>query len=82
MHMFTTKQLCNATKSTITPANKNTKVKMIDQQDRDNVVALIIKAANGSLDEWLDTLSDDELEYALKLLKAYNASREKFINSL
>lgn len=55
---------------------------MTDQNDRDNVVALIMRAANGSLDEFLETMSQEELEYALNLLQTYNASKENFINSL
>lgn len=55
---------------------------MTDKTDVENLVVLIARAADGTLTDWLDTLEEEELEYALNLLKGYNAARDRFVNSL
>ena len=54
----------------------------MDETDFDNLRALIIRKMDGTLDDWLETLNEDELQYAVKLLQAMNASRDAFVNSL
>lgn len=53
----------------------------MNKDDIDNLKAIIIRSQNGSLDEWLDTLTEDELKYALTLLLTLNASRQAFVDS-
>ncbi len=55
---------------------------MTDKTDVENLVVLITRSADGTLTDWLDTLEEEELEYALNLLKEYNAARERFVNLL
>lgn len=53
----------------------------MDNDDIDNLRAIIIRSQNGSLDAWLETLGEDELQYALDILLRLNVSREAFIQS-
>lgn len=54
----------------------------MDNTDIDNLRAIVIRRDNGSLDEWLETLDEDELQYALNLLLLLNASRDAFVDSI
>jgi hypothetical protein len=54
----------------------------MDNDDIDNIRAIIIRSNNGSLDEWLETLNDGELHYALTILQNLIASREAFVQSI
>ena len=64
----------------ITHVRQNTRQSM-NKDDIDNLKAIIIRSQNGSLDEWFDTLTDEELKYALTLLLTLNASRQAFVDS-
>lgn len=55
---------------------------MLDQTDLDNLSVLFSKVKSGTIDEWLNERSEDELEYAVNLLKLVNASRETFCNTI
>lgn len=50
--------------------------------DIENMRAIILHQQDGSLDEWLNSLKDSELEYILSLLQEFLRSRETFINSI
>lgn len=54
---------------------------MLDNVDRDNIRSLVIRIADGSIHEWLDTLELEELEYAQHLLVIMQESREHFVNT-
>jgi hypothetical protein len=55
---------------------------MTDKVDRENIRAIIIRVADGTIDDWLTTLEVDELEYALNLLLTMNTSKAKFLDSI
>ena len=43
----------------------------MNRDDRENLKFIIVQSQSGALDEWLDTLEMDELQYALALLNQY-----------
>ena len=47
----------------------------MNKDDRENLKFIIIQSQAGALDEWLDGLEVDELQYALELLKQYHTAR-------
>lgn len=53
---------------------------MLDQTDLDNLSVIYSKMKDGSIDNWLSERSEDELEYAVNLLKAFNNAKENFCN--
>ena len=50
--------------------------------DRNNLRFILAKQQEGEnhLDEWLDSISEDDLMYTLDLLKAYTSMRERFVS--
>lgn len=54
----------------------------MNRDDIDNLRAIMIRKVDGTLDEWLETLSEEELQYALILLQQLNTSRDVFVNSI
>jgi len=56
----------------------------MNRKDRDNLTFILATAQAGDaqLTNFLDTLEDDDLEYALELLTRYRAAQENLVDSL
>lgn len=56
----------------------------MNKKDRDNLVVILTKASEGenTLDEFLNTLDDDDLCYARDLLIIANEQRQNVVDKL
>lgn len=56
----------------------------MNRKDRDNLTFILATAQAGDaqMTNFLDTLEDDDLEYALELLTRYRAAQENLVDSL
>lgn len=56
----------------------------MNRKDRGNLAFILATAQAGEdqLTNFLDTLEDDDLEYALELLTQYRAAQENLVDSL
>lgn len=56
----------------------------MNRKDRDNLTFILATAQAGEdqLTDFLDTLEDDDLEYALELLTRYRAAQQNLVDSL
>jgi hypothetical protein len=54
----------------------------MNKRDRDNLRFLLNKYEQGDevVQEWMETIDRDELEYALELLLVYRTNKEHFDN--
>ena len=51
----------------------------MDQQDRDNL-NFIMKSSSKDFDRWLETASDDDIEYALEIIAKRKSEVSKALN--
>lgn len=51
--------------------------------DRNNLQFIIAKQLEGdsAMDEWLSSISEDDLEYTLDLLRHFTTQRSSFVNN-
>lgn len=54
----------------------------MNKHDRDNLMFLLANANTETFDNWLNSISEDDLEYALELLLEYRESKDKFAESI
>ena len=54
----------------------------MNESDLGNMQFIMTKINDGELNEWLDSLDMDDLEYTLDLLKMVLQSKQAFLNSL